>query len=183
MRYAIVALVLAACSYDAKDDAIWRGTIARDGGPPLAFVGFDPQPNQGFEFGGGIVAVGYIADGEDKLLVEVTLHFADDDFERAMSTAFPISLNIKDVFLTAETGMGIDVFEQPATDNPLAQTEQTFHHDFAQHQAGTANGTFTVTACDYDSFMDGHLQATVMVPSRGTATRVLDLQVHYDATK
>lgn len=184
MRAAIVAvLALGACGYSAADDPIWRGTVMRDGGLPRAFTGFDPQPNQGFEFGGGIVAVGYVDDDEEKLLVEITLHFADDDFERAMSTAFPITLNIKDVFMSSETGMGVDYIEQPAGDNPLGQTEETFHHEFAQHQDGTASGTFTVTACDYENFMDGRLQATVVDPSRGNAMRTLDLEVHYDASK
>ena len=183
MKRAAILLALTACGYDATDDAIWRGTVVRDGGPPLAFVGFDPAPQQGYEFGGGIRSVGYLDGGDGKLLVEITLHFADDDFERAMSRAFPIELAIKDAFQLSETGMGIDFFEQPATNDPMAQTEQTFHHDFAQHQAGSASGTFTVTACDYSSFMDGRLQATVMDPSRGNITRVLDLQVHYDATK
>jgi hypothetical protein len=183
MRAALLACALAACGYDGSQDAIWRGTVARDGGAPREFIGFDPQPFQGFAFGGGIVSVGYVDDGDAKLLVEITLHFADDDFARAESTAFPITLAIKDVFSSAETGMGVDYIEQPATNDPQASTEQTFHHEFAQHQAGTASGTFTVTACDYQNFMDGRLQATVMDPSRGTATRTLDLQVHYDASK
>ena len=36
---------------------------------------------------------------------------------------------------------------------------------------------------DYDTFMDGRLQATVMDPSHGGISRTVDLQIHYIADK
>jgi hypothetical protein len=57
-----------------------------------------------------------------------------------------------------------------------------FNHDYAQHEANTSSGTFTATASDYKTFMDGHLSATVMDNDRGT-TRVLDIEVHYNGQK
>jgi hypothetical protein len=177
-----VLLVLGACTYDASDDATWRGTVQRDGGMGLAFAGFDPYPAQGYAFGGGMAAMGYLDDGDGKSLAEVRLHFTDKhDFENAKSQAFPITLVITEAALTP--GMGIDFFEQPASESGDSSQAQTFHHEFAQHQTGTASGTFTVTACDYVSFMDGHLAATVMDPGHGNATRVLDLQIHYRGDK
>lgn len=181
MKLALSLLALAACSYDASDDAIWRGTIKRDGGPPLAFAGFDPYPAQGYAFGGGMSAMGYLDDGDDKLLVSLQLHFTDrHDFENAKSPAFPITLAITDAANVA--GMGIDVFEQPASESGGGAMPHSFHHDYAQHEANTSSGTFTVTACDYRTFMDGHLSATVMDNDHGT-TRVLDLEVHYRGDK
>jgi len=181
-RCCLVLAVLGGCAYDASDDVIWRGTI-QDGGAPASFLGFDPQPQQGFQFGGGIEAEGYLDAPDGKLLVFVALHFADDDFVRAESMAFPIVLTIQDSFSSQETGMGMDLVEQPASkaDSGDARANQVFHHEFAQHQTGTASGTFTVSACDYTSFMDGRLQATVMDPSRGNIARTVDLEVHYDA--
>jgi hypothetical protein len=182
MKRICVLLALGACSYDASNDPIWRGTIQRDGGPPLAFAGFDPYPAQGYAFGGGIAAMGYFDDGGSKFLGEVNLHFTDKhDFETARSQAFPITLAITEASL--QPGMGVDFFEQPASESGGGSQAQTFHHEFAQHQTGTASGTFTVTACDYTSFMDGHLSATVMDPGHGSATRVLDLQIHYNGNK
>ena len=182
MKKVCVLLALSACSYDASNDAIWRGTVRRDGGPPLAFAGFDPYPQQGYAFGGGIGAMGYLDDGGTKLLVEARLHFTDrHDFENAKSQAFPITLTITDASNVA--GMGIDFYEQPASEAGGGAHMQSFHHDFAQHQTGTSSGTFTVTACDYSTFMDGHLSATVMDPNHGNATRVLDFEIHYRGDK
>ncbi len=179
----LLLLALGACAADASGDANWRGTVKRDGDPPLSLIGFDPFPVQGFDFGGGIATMGYLDDNGGKLLAEVILQFAGpDDFERTKSQAFPITLNLKDVFIGGDAGMGIDYFEQPASKAGSGSQEQTFHHEFDQHQANTVSGTFTVTACDYTTFMDGHLQATVMDPSRG-ATRILDFQVHYSDNK
>ncbi len=182
MRILCVLLALNACTYDASDDPIWRGTVQRDGATPLDFAGFDPYPAQGYAFGGGIGAMGYLDDGGSKLLVEARLHFTDrHDFENARSQAFPITLTITEASNVA--GMGVDFFEQPASESGGAAPMQTFHHEFTQHQTGTASGTFTVTACDYSTFMDGRLQATVMDPGHGNAVRVLDLQVHYRGDK
>ena len=181
MRHAWILLALAACSYDAGDDAIWRGTIKRDSGPPLDFAGFDPYPAQGYAFGGGMSAMGYVDDGDGKFLVSLQLHFTDrHDFENAKSQAFPIALAITDASNVA--GMGIDVYEQPASEAGGAAPMHVFHHDYAQHEMGTSSGTFTVTACDYRTFMDGHLSATVMDNDRGT-TRVLELDVRYRGDK
>jgi hypothetical protein len=177
-----VLLALSACTYDASNDAIWRGTIKRDAGEPLAFAGFDPYPAQGYAFGGGMRAMGYVDEGDSKFLVEVALHFTDrHDFETAKSQAFPITLTITHASNVA--GMGVDVFEQPASDADDRGQMQTFHSEFAQHQTGTASGTFTVTACDYSTFMDGRLSATVIDPNHGNAMRILDLEVHYRGDK
>ncbi|MEO7096573.1 MAG: hypothetical protein ABI175_25165 [Polyangiales bacterium] len=182
MKKICVLLALGACTYDASDDAIWRGTVQRDGGTPLSFAGFDPYPSQGYAFGGGIGAMGYLDDGDSKLLVEARLHFTDKhDFETARSQAFPITLAITEASLTP--GMGVDFFEQPASESDNSQQMQIFYHEFAQHQTGMASGTFTVTACDYSTFMDGHLSATVVDPGHANATRVLDLYIHYRGDK
>jgi len=182
MKAICLVLVLGACTYDASDDAIWRGTVQRDGGPSIAFAGFDPYPAQGYAFGGGMAAMGYLDDGDSKALAEFRLHFTDrHDFENAKSQAFPITLTITEASNVA--GMGVDFFEQPASESGDSSEAQTFHHEFAQHQTGTASGMFTVTACDYSTFMDGHLSATVIDPSHGNATRVLDLQIHYRGDK
>lgn len=182
MKRLCVLLALGACTYDASDDPIWRGTVQRDGGAMVAFAGYDPYPTQGYAFGGGIGAMGYLDDGGTKLLVEARLHFTDKhDFENAKSQAFPIMLTITETANVA--GMGVDFFEQPASESDGSQQMQTFHHEFDQHQTGTASGTFTVTACDYSTFMDGRLQATVMDPSHAGETRVLDVQVHYRGNK
>ncbi|HSD86960.1 MAG TPA: hypothetical protein VLB44_05575 [Kofleriaceae bacterium] len=179
---AILLSVLGACSYDASEDTIWHGTVKGDTGSPLAFAGFDPYPTQGYAFGGGIAAMGYLDDGGHKSLVEARLHFTDKhDFENAKSTAFPIALTITENSLTP--GMGVDFFEQDASRSSDSQQVQTFHHDYEQHQTGTASGTFTVERTDYATFMDGHLSATVKDPSHDNATRVLELDIHYQATK
>lgn len=182
MRQLAILLALGACSYDASEDAIWRGTVQRDGGPPLAFAGFDPYPAQGYAFGGGIAAMGYLDDDGGKFLASVRLHFTDRrDFENAMSTSFPITLAITDSSQTP--GMHIDFFEQEAATAGDAQQPRTFSHDYAQYQVGTSSGTFTVTRTDYSTSMDGRLQATVTDPSRGNATRTLDLEVQYRGNK
>jgi hypothetical protein len=182
MKRVLVLLALGACTFDASNDPIWRGTVRRDGGPPLTFAGFDPYPAQGYQFGGGISAMGYLDSDDGKLLVEVGLEFTDKhDFENAKSQAFPITLTITDSSLTA--GMGVDFFEQPASESDDKQHDQTFHHDYSQLQTGTSSGTFTVTRCDYSTYMDGHLSATVMDPNHGGATRVLDLEVQYSGDK
>ena len=156
--------------------------MQRDGATPLEFAGFDPYPAQGYAFGGGIAAMGYLDDGGTKLLVEARLHFTDrHDFETAKSQAFPITLAITEASNVA--GMGVDFLEQPASESGGAAHMQSFHHEFAQQQTGTASGTFTVTACDYSTFMDGHLSATVIDPGRGNATRVLELQIRYRGDK
>lgn len=178
----VAALALGACSYDASEDAIWRGTVRRDGGPALAFAGFDPYPAQGYAFGGGMVAMGYLDDAGNKFLVEVRLHFTDrSDFEDAKSTSFPITLAITDDSLTP--GMGIDYFEQEAATASDAQQPRTFSHDYAQHQAGTSSGTFTVTRTDYTNFMDGRLSAMVTDPNHPGAMRALELDVSYRGDK
>ena len=178
------ATLLGACTYDASDDAIWRGTIS-DGTTPRTYLGFDPLPQQGFQFGGGIESEGYVDGPDGKLLVFVALHLDGDltTFLGAKSQQFPITLMIKD---TSPSGgepayMGMDLAEQPATTTDGdGRANQTFHHEYDQHQTGTASGTFTITACDYENTMDGRLQATVMDPSRGNIARTVDIQVHYD---
>jgi len=179
MKWLAFAL-LAGCAFDARDNAIWVGTIQRDG-VPVSFVGYDPDPKQGFEFGAAPNTIGYIEDGDDKFLVQMLLHFEDDDFESMRSMAFPITLQIKDSFMISETGMGIDYFEQPAADKD-AETAQVFRHDFAQHEAGTSSGTFTVTDSDYETFFDGRLQV-MLSDNDNPGTRVLDIQVHWTGDK
>jgi hypothetical protein len=182
MKVLWLLAALGACTFDASDDPIWRGTIKRDGGPPLPFAGYDPYPAQGYAFGGGMRVMGYLADGGDKFLVEVALEFTDrHDFETAKSQAFPITLTVTDASNIA--GIGVDLFEQPASTSDDSQQTQTFHHDFSQHQPSTVSGTFTVTACDYKYVMDGHLQATITDPDHGNAMRVLDLEVHTNGNK
>ena len=181
MKALFVLLALGACTYDATNDAIWRGTIKRDSGPPLPFAGFDPYPAQGYAFGGGMAAMGYLDDDGDKLLIETRLSFTDKhDFENAKSMAFPITLAVTDAANVA--GIGVTVREQNADTSGGGASAGTFFHDFDQHQANSASGTFTVTACDYKTFMDGHLQATVTDTSRNT-TRTLDVEVHYNGDK
>ena len=182
MKVLCLLLALGACTYDASDDAIWRGTVKRAGGAPLAFAGFDPYPTQGYAFGGGISAMGYLAEDGEKFLVRMQLHFTDrHDFENAKSQAFPITLMITEAENVA--GMGVDYFEQPASTSGGTAPDQTFHHDFAQHEAGNASGTVTVTACDYSTFMDGRLQATLIDNDRNNAMRVIDLEFHYNGQK
>jgi hypothetical protein len=182
MKYICMLLALGACTWDASNDPIWRGTVKADGGPPLTFAGFDPYPTQGYEFGGGIAAMGYLDDDGTKLLAEARLHFTEKhDFETAKSQAFPIVLTITESDLVA--GMGVDFFEQPASETGGGAHDQTFHHEFDQHQTGTASGTFTVTACDYSTFMDGHLSAMVVDTGHGNSTRALELDVHYRGDK
>lgn len=182
MKIVLLLLALGACTYDASNDPIWRGTVKRDGGPPLSFAGFDPYPAQGYAFGGGMAAMGYVDDNGQKLLVEVGLEFTDrHDFEAAKSAAFPITLMVTD--LSNVAGIGVDYFEQVADTSGGGAHDQIFHHDFSQHQSGTASGTFTVTACDYKTFMDGHLQATVIDTGHGNTMRTLDLEVHYSGDK
>jgi hypothetical protein len=181
MRCAWLLLALAACSFDASEDAIWRGTIKRDGGAPLPFAGFDPYPAQGYAFGGGMSSMGYLDDGDQKVLVSLQLHFTDrHDFENAKSQAFPIAIPITDASNVA--GIGIDVFEQAASETGGPAMMHVFHHDYAQHETNTSSGTLTVTASDYKTFIDGHLSATVMDNDRGT-TRYLELDVHYNGQK
>ena len=180
MRILCVLLALGACTYDASNDAIWRGTVKLDGGPPLPFAGFDPYPLQGYAFGGGIAATGYLDDNGDKLLAAARLEFTDrHDFENAKSQAFPITLTVTDAANVA--GIGVTWREQDASSEG-STADGTFFHDFAQHQTGSASGTFTVTACDYSTYMDGRLQATVTDTSRNT-TRTFDLEVHYNGQK
>lgn len=182
MKSLLVLLALGACTYDASDDAIWRGTVKRDTGATVDFAGFDPYPTQGYAFGGGMAAMGYIDDDGDKILVETRLHFTDKhDFENMKSQAFPITLTVTDLANIA--GIGVDYFEQDASTSGGPAMTHIFHHDFEQHQTNTASGTFTVTACDYSNFMDGHLQATVIDTGHGNTMRVLDFEVHYRGDK
>jgi hypothetical protein len=179
----LVLVLLTGCAFDAVDNAIWVGTIQRDG-TPVPFVGYDPAPNQGFEFGSSPKTIGYIEANDEKFLVQILLHFEDDDFESMRSTAFPITLPIKDSFMISETGMGIDYFEQPAADKDATDTAQVFHHDFAQHEANSSTGTFTVTASDYETFFDGRLQVSMTDNDNpGSGSRVLDIQVHWTGDK
>ena len=188
MKRVLLLVPLVACAYDASDDAIWRGTISR-GGDPLTFLGFDPLPAQGFQFGGGIESEGYIDDPADgKLLVFVALHTdcGKDDFLRNEVASFPIVLPITDTPLSSDPScLGMDLAEQPAstTDSGDGRANQTFHHEFDQHQTGTASGMFTVTSTDYQNVMEGRLQATVMDPSRGNISRTVDLEVNYNGNK
>ena len=82
----------------------------------------------------------------------------------------------------AQAGMGVDVFEQAAADSDTPPMMRVFNHDYAQYEANTSSGTFTATATDYKTFMDGRLSATVMDNDHGT-TRVLEIEVHYRGDK
>jgi len=179
MRW-LLLLVVAACSYDATDDALWTGTITRDGAP-VSFVGYDPVPQETREFGAALAAMGYLELGGDPVLVEIALHFTDADDLQRQHPEPPPTLNIKPDFMVGESGMGIDYIEQPAATSEDFDLQPLYKVEFSTAQPGSMSGTFSITQTDYLTFLDGNLQVTVTDALRGNATRQLTMAVHWIA--
>ena len=175
MRW-LLLLSLAACTYDATDDAIWTGTITRDGSQ-VAFAGYDPEPFQGFQFGASPETMGYIDDGDSKLLVQILLHFVNENFAIDRPTP-PFTLPVQKTFMSGEKGMGIEYLERPAADQDKDfDVEPTYQVRSSESEPGSITGNFTITDTDLSTFLDGDLQATLM-DARG-GTRQLTMKVHW----
>lgn len=76
------------------------------------------------------------------------------------------NLPIKRAFLTSEFGMGVSYIEQTPAD--ADQFEQPFRFVFEEGAPGTMTGTFQITDTDYNSFLDGTLDATLMLDGVGS---------------
>jgi len=171
------AIAATACNYDARGAAIWTGSISRDG-DAVEFAGYDPNPAQGQGFGSPPAALGYIeADGQT-LLVFMSLEVVRVDRFVAMMAS---ELEVKDTFLTAELGMGLTYIEQRASDVDATEVEQPYRQAFGEGHGGTTTGTFTVTATDFDTFLEGRLEVVLDNPSGGL--RDVRVDVRWDGQK
>jgi len=171
---AAAACALAACNYDAKGDAAAIGTITR-GTETVSFVGYDPRlTNEVQTLGHDITAAGYAKSVDGTLLIEVDLVFAPNatNFTDNMLT----SLAVNQQFSPGEFGIGIDLLEQLADQRNITSPEVLYRQEFDFGDGDTATGTFSVTDTDYESFIDGHLSATL---SSDEGTRALELDIHW----
>ncbi len=172
-----IAVAASACSYDARDGAVWTGAVVRDG-TSVEFVGYDPYPAQGQGFGASPMALGYIEVDDDTLLVKIWLELVRVD--RYVATMAP-QLVIKDTFLTAEFGMGLSYVEQRASDLDATETEQPYRQVYLEGHGGTTTGTFDVTGTNFSDVLDGQLDAVLDSPTYGR--RELHMTVHWNGAK
>jgi hypothetical protein len=173
---AVLLLLLPACAFDATESAIWSGTITRDG-VAHTFVGYDPYPAQGQEFGSSPATMGYLhPDGP--LLISISLPIENvSKIVNEQQTTLPI----KRTFLTSEFGMGVSYIEQIPADSDQFESEQPFRFVFEEGASGTMTGSFQITGTDYDSFMDGTLDATLDL--EGRQQRRIQATVHWQRDK
>lgn len=176
MRAFLLLLGLASCAYDATENAIWNGQVERNG-QVLPLIGYDPYPAQGQAFGSPPAMMGYLhPDGP--LLVSISLPIAG---LTKIVTEQQTTLPIKRMFLTSEFGMGVSYIEQVPADADQFETDQPFRFVFEEGSPGTMTGTFQISDTDYNTFMDGMLDATLMLD--GVGTRRILAAVHWQRDK
>lgn len=176
VRTVTVLIGLSACAFDATESAIWTGTLTRDG-VAHTLVGYDPFPAQGQTFGSAPATMGYLhPDGP--LLVSISLPF--QGLSKIVSEQQTV-LPIQRTFLTSEFGMGVTYIEQVPADADQIESDQPFRFVFEEGASGTMTGSFQITATDYDSFLEGTLDATLNL--EGRLERRIQAQVRWQGIK